>query len=317
MYSNHTPESPRVVKGGCEAAPGLVPYTTSDTQGSTLLELSKILHVSSRLSRLRRMKHHVRTASRLVKETMSRSGSKWRALFVTLTYRPGVDWSPRHITSFIKCAKQWASRRGAAFGYVWVAEVQRRGAVHYHLVAWLPSGLRLPRPDKRGWWKWGSTNVQSVKRNAVGYLMKYVSKGIHGDDPDLPSGARICGSGGLDSLARDEFHFWRLPRYVRECISVGDRCRRRPGGGWVCPKTGEFWRSDYGLFGVSHVSHPDDCNGVSRRDTWILLSDTYKRVKAPFFFDHALIELDNSIRAEEAFYRLRSLSVFELFPVWA
>lgn len=250
---------------------GLVPYSTSDTA---------FVAVSNVDSRLRRMKHHVRTAGRLISETMARTGRKWRAVFVTLTYREGVVWEPRHVADYFKNLRTWASRQGFVPGYVWVAEMQKRGAVHYHACIWIPRHLQLPLPDRkvRPWWPHGSSNVQSVRRNAVGYLMKYVSKGVSGRDPDFPRGARICGSGGLDKLASDEFHYWRLPRYVRQNVQIGDRCMRAKGGGWVRRSDGRIWRSDFGLFAVCRRGREADCRGAPRRDErLILLHRRYKR----------------------------------------
>jgi hypothetical protein len=42
--------------------------------------------------------------------------------FLTLTYRPGVDWQPRHITECLKRMRHWVERRGVRFRYLWVAE---------------------------------------------------------------------------------------------------------------------------------------------------------------------------------------------------
>lgn len=275
---------------------GLVPYTTSHTsdgqRAATVFEVGAMLGVSAVENRLRRLKHHVRTASRLIKETMHREGRKWRAVFVTLTYRPGVEWSPKHVASFLNNVRMWGARQGVRLGYVWVAEMQKRGAVHYHAVIWLPARLQMPRPDgKRGWWRHGTSNVQTVKRNAIGYLMKYVSKGV-GNYPDLPSGARVCGSGGLDRMARNEFHYWRLPRYVRSGLESetwgplrpGElwdgrmRAFRAGGGGWCSRASGEVWRSEFGLFGIARKGRGEDCNGRAlRQDTVCVLSERYKR----------------------------------------
>lgn len=327
MSANHTLIAPGVVKGGGAAASGLVPYTTTHTgrgnrtwdasdfpKPTTVLERLAMPTFSARQNRLVRMKHHVRTASRLIKETMSRNGRKWRALFVTLTYRPGVSWQSNHMTLFFTNVRNWANRQGAALGYVWVAEMQRRGAVHYHAVVWLPASLRLPRPDKRGWWRHGSTNVQAVKRNATGYLMKYVSKGVRGDDPDLPAGARMCGSGGLDAMARDEFHYWRLPRYVRQNVTIGERCRRVKGGGWASTVSGEVWRSDWGLYGIAYRPMDPDCNGRPRRaDAIIMLSDTYKRQSCVMRMDPAVVERVHEIQREEAWDLVMSGSIAGVF----
>ena len=319
MCANHTPRDAGVVKRDGEAGPGLVPYTTSDTPlnkvwdtpdypvSDVLLQIQAMPTISARQSRLLRLKHHVRTASRLIKETMARGGRKWRAVFVTLTYKPGVEWSARHITGYIKNVRMWAKRRGSSMGYVWVAEMQKRGAVHYHAVIWIPASLRLPRPDKVGWWRHGSSNVQAVKRNAIGYLMKYVSKGVVGNDPDMPPGSRVCGSGGLDAMARDEFHYWRLPRYVRQNIDIGDRCCRVEGGGWMSRRTGEVWRSDWGLYSISRMKIDPDCNGNFRRsDVITRLSDVYKREKSPFVMNSEVVDMVFAVDRENYFYAQQS-----------
>lgn len=231
-------------------AVGLVPYTTT----RTVVELpapAGMIVVHHDVARLRRMKHHVRTAGRLTAETMARHGGSFRAVFLTLTYADGSSWSGSHLTAFFHRVRSWSARRGFRVRYVWVAELQKRGAIHYHAVIWLPAGVRLPRADSRGWWPHGMTNTKPVKRNAVGYLMKYVSKGCDSSF-DFPKGARICGSAGLDEPAAHEFHWWRLPRYVRQRIVIGERARRAPGGGWLLP-SGEIVESDWGVHMICKV----------------------------------------------------------------
>lgn len=165
--------------------------------------------------------------------------------------------------------------------YLWVAELQQRGAVHYHAVVWLPKGVRLPKPDKRGWWRHGSSNIQGVKRSAVGYLMKYVSKGGLGQ---FPRGCRLCGSGGLDAPASAEFHYWRLPRYMREVMEIGQRAGRVPGGGWMCRETGEMRRSEFGLLGIGRVTR--EANGRKWQVAApILVEGLPEREKAPSGFE--------------------------------
>lgn len=278
-------------------ATGLVPYTTSPTafQGAGLGTNdpnSKTIFLNHSACRLARLKHHLRTASRLVKETMARAGHDWRAVFVTLTYRPGVEWQARHLSVYLDALQKWATRKvGHTLPYVWCAELQKRGAVHYHVVVWLPKGCGIPRPDGRGgWWRHGCSNVKSVKRNAVGYLMKYVSKGcdVGGGRGEFPRGARICGSGGLDKLARCEFTWWRWPRFLREVSGfqtgadfavVAARCRRGAmgvqrarGGGWVWRASGEITRAAWGLVRLM-VPARDKMTGRRGGSTVIVLSD--------------------------------------------
>jgi hypothetical protein len=89
--------------------------------------------------------------------------------------------------------------RDIPFRYVWVAELQKRGALHYHVAIWLPKRVQLPKFDKQGWWPHGSTQ-RLIAKNAVGYLMKYLSKisPFH----KFPKGVRIHGFGGLTQQAR-------------------------------------------------------------------------------------------------------------------
>lgn len=195
------------------------------------------------------MKCGVITSARLHDEEIryKKGGYRWKPLFLTLTYKDIDSWQPKHITNLIKCTREYLKRKGVEFRYVWVAELQKRGAVHYHLIVWLPKGLTLPKPDKRGWWPHGMTNVQWAK-NAVGYIAKYASKG-EDSAYDFPKGLRLHGCGGLGCIARLERAWWALPSWVKE-VFTDKTCRIRPvkGGGRLNCDTGEFiespWRID-------------------------------------------------------------------------
>jgi hypothetical protein len=146
--------------------------------------------------------------------------------------------------------RKWLSRRGHRMSYVWVAEIQsgrfkRTGdaVLHYHVMIWLPKGLSLPKPDKQGWWRHGSTKIEWA-RNPVGYMAKYSSKG--GDcSAKFPKGARIHGCGGLQGEQRQEAGYWRRPRWLREATSIQDQVRRQIGGGWIDLDTGEYYESPW------------------------------------------------------------------------
>lgn len=188
------------------------------------------------------MRCGVITSARLHAQTLP---SGFRAAMVTTTYRPGEPWDARHVTKLIKNARDYMRRRGHKLRYVWVMELTRAGVPHYHLMLWLPRRLRLLKPDKAGWWPWGSTRIEWA-RNAVGYLAKYASKG---QDTAFPHGARIHGSGGLTEAARNERAWWAAPAYVRERCTVEDRPRRARGGGWVVRATGEWFPSLWRVVG--------------------------------------------------------------------
>jgi hypothetical protein len=197
------------------------------------------------------MRRGVRSAAQLLEAQGPAQGFRWRCAFVTLTYRDPEAWEPRHISQLADHVRQYLAKRGIPFLRVWVMELQRRGAPHYHLLIWLPFGVKLPKLDQRGWWPHGSTNMQWA-RSPVGYLMKYASK--VGTATRFPKHARIFGVGGLLRHSR-ALHRWRmLPRYVREKVAVGERVTRlagrwewvdgrrywRPGGGWLVESTGEW-----------------------------------------------------------------------------
>lgn len=187
-----------------------------------------------RKSRLSRMRRAVLNAG---DEIQSEVGSRSRTVMLTLTYRWTWSWQPRHINDLINHCRKWLARRGHPLRYVWVAELQTRGAVHYHVVIWLPRGLTLPKPDKHGWWPHGSTRIEWA-RKPCGYLTKYATKGT---DVEFPKGLRLHGRGGLDEQQRKRVSWWLLPRYVREYFTeVGTRVIRAYKGGWVEISTGEW-----------------------------------------------------------------------------
>jgi len=156
-------------------------------------------------------------------------------IMVTLTYAGTNDaWSPRHVSDFIKRVRQYMARRGVGLRYVWVAELQRRGVIHYHAALFVPRGFVLPKPDDFGWWPHGFTRIE-LARAAVPYLLKYLSKDASKTLGDFPKGARIYGIGGLDFAGRRARRWLGLPGFVQGCGSIFADWRRRVGGGWTTP----------------------------------------------------------------------------------
>ncbi len=204
------------------SAAGLVSLSTSDT--------SPVLEVDTEAARLRRMKRRVVSAASV--HEGSEEGKGLRPAMVTLTYRPGMQWSARHISETLKRVRQWCGRRGHRFRYVWTAELQARGAVHYHVVCWLPSGRGKNPPfwDDQGWWPYGASQCAWAK-NAVGYIVKYASK--IGSKDRLPCGARMHGAGGFKADERLRRSFEARPTWIRMLSYLGQRVRRAHGGGFV------------------------------------------------------------------------------------
>jgi hypothetical protein len=164
--------------------------------------------------RLRRMVRGVVTTARLIQDEMTEERHRFRTAFITLTYRPGVTWTRRHIAELLAHYRKWCKRRRCVFRYVWVLESTKAGVPHYHIVAWLPRGVTPPLPDKQGWWPHGCTQAKWA-RSPVGYIAKYASKGGDGSTK-FPRGARLWGSGGVSAAIRER-RVWALaPTWVRQ-----------------------------------------------------------------------------------------------------
>lgn len=186
--------------------------------------------------------------------SMSRKGHRPDpAYFVTLTYVGVDDWKPEHLTRATDAFRRYCKRVGVPARYLWVSELQKRGAVHYHLVAWLPRGVPMPKWDEPTtapsgrvvdpFWPHGMTNVQKVKTSAVAYLMKYLSK--NSELHVFPKGLRLFGVGGLDSQSRSIRAWSNLPEWLKRQYGVGEL--QRVGSSFVDRQTGEviesIWRS--------------------------------------------------------------------------
>jgi hypothetical protein len=203
--------------------------------------------VDTRAGRLRRMRRAVLTSARLLEADAPKGGFRYRPAMLTLTYRAGVEWGASHVRDCLRLARAWAKRKGFTLRYVWVAELQQRGAVHYHVVVWLP--FRMPMPDRCGWWPHGATRVEWA-RCAVAYLAKYASKGQHAAGT-FPKGCRIHGAGGLSEAAARCRRWWLFPREVREVASPSHDVRRLKGGGFVARSSGEVLPPLWGLVAAS------------------------------------------------------------------
>ena len=212
-----------------EGGGGLVYFSTTCPEGERV-------PLDSKVSRLRRMKSGTITAARLLQEQMQCAAIRYKVVMVTLTYRDIDGYSPNHIREFLHLSRKFLQRRGFRMRYVWVMELQRRGAPHYHVLLWMPKGQTLPKPDKRGWWPHGFTRIEWT-RNAVGYCAKYASKQT---DQQFPRRARIHGCGGLSQQAAMERRWWLSPLWVRDKWQAADDVHRAPKGGFVSRVTGEW-----------------------------------------------------------------------------
>lgn len=207
-------------------------------------------------SRISKMKKTIITGARLIQDRLCGSQGRnamFRPCMLTLTYAKTGEWDACHIRDFLTTVRNWLGRRGHKFRYAWTAELQKRGAVHYHIVIWLPrvgsKFLKLPKVDKKGWWKHGSSNIAWAKK-AVGYITKYASKG-----DDLPAGAkfprgcRLYGVGGLLADDRVVLRFYRAPKFVREHFGEGADIRKVRGG-YIDVVSCSFLKSPWVFWGL-------------------------------------------------------------------
>jgi len=205
--------------------------------------------IDTSITRFQKMRRGVLTSCRLLESDAKAQDSKSFAVFGTLTLRDDVTWDGTMMKEFTHRIRSWCSRRGIPFRYTWSAELTKRKRLHYHFLVWLPRGLMLPKPDRQGWWSWGSTRVEKA-RCAGGYIAKYLSK-VSADISHYPSGARIHGCGGLSGQSLLEARWWRCPSWVREKASSSDRPMRSSGGGFVCRATGELLKSPWLVVGIA------------------------------------------------------------------
>lgn len=109
-----------------------------------------------------------------------------RLVMVGLTVAKVGDYKAGMIRDYVKELKRILSDR--LYGFAWVAELQERGAVHYHLLACIDKSVRVPMPDKSGMWKWGSSNV--VKAKTAYYICSYIGKERQKDLSRFPKSCR-------------------------------------------------------------------------------------------------------------------------------
>lgn len=207
-----------------------------------------------------RMRRNVLNSARLIEGESVRPGFRVRRLFVTLTYRPGVEYRPHHLESLMTSIRNWAARRGCSVPFVRVAELTKAGVPHHHVMLWLPAGLMLPKPDKRGWWPHGATKVERA-RNAVGYLAKYASKGTAGDRR-FPRGLRVFSAGGLSPESRRVRRWWCAPLDARQSLGTAADIRK-VAGGYMDRLTGSLWLSPWRVGWL-----PDPVSGRSALHVW-------------------------------------------------
>jgi|SRR5579859_6369944 len=165
-------------------------------------------------------------------------GVNVRKVMITLTYAGVGDWQAGHIRQYMRRIRKRCGPRLLA--YAWVAELQERGAVHYHILLVCKRGTFIPMPDKSGMWSHGSSKIETAR--TVFYIAKYVGKEYQKMGV-FPRGLRMWAVWiAKDVIGAGERFIFRLsayPRWLRDLVRdelIGG-CRELPkrviGGGWM------------------------------------------------------------------------------------
>lgn len=110
-----------------------------------------------------------------------------RIWMVTLTYKDVDGWRPNHIREYMKKVREKYGKK--LKGYAWVSEIQKRGAVHYHVL--LKMDCKPAMPDKSGMWVHGMSRVELARTSY--YLMAYTGKEYQKEFGKYPKGCRLFG----------------------------------------------------------------------------------------------------------------------------
>jgi hypothetical protein len=108
-------------------------------------------------------------------------------VMVGLTYAKADDYDAGDIREYVKKIKQMMGEKLVAFA--WVAEMQRRGALHYHVLFVVEKGKKIPKPDQSGMWTKGSSSIAKAK--SFYYICEYVGKEYQKNFDAYPKSARL------------------------------------------------------------------------------------------------------------------------------
>ncbi|MGA2503513.1 MAG: hypothetical protein ABSG01_05415 [Anaerolineales bacterium] len=140
-------------------------------------------------------------------------------IMVTLTYAPEYKWEPNHIRAFMLSMRKLLGN--SILAYAWVAELQKRLAIHYHIMFLVPIELEIgedfPYPDQAGIWTYGFTRVE-IARSPF-YLVTYLGKEYQKDFSKFPKGIRVFAVYIHNSDAKIGLRFQSLRPYQQELVN--------------------------------------------------------------------------------------------------
>lgn len=197
----------------------------------------KVGRVEQHNRRLRRM------CARILRSTnfLEQFGSRPAAYTLTYRQRGRLAWTQGEISEMLdKIRQKYRVRKryaGHNLRYVWVAELQRDGTPHFHLILW---DLPLLHLDKEGWTH-GFTSCDGRARNGAAYAVSYAGKLSKRDQKRdaFPKGMRISGMGGLTEGQKMSIRIASLPTWAQAIGGVKRWC------GKIVTENGDILRSPY------------------------------------------------------------------------
>lgn len=246
----HT-DGERASAGGAAAAgPGLASCTTKFPHG-----IDAEIHIDTSKTRVKKLGKSIMHAASHHEAACVREYGRCAPIFGRLSYASDIKPSPQDIRQLWGRCRKWFERQirhfpkseRPRFRFVWVAELTKKGRVHYHYIAFLPPEMKLPMFDSCGWWPHGSTRVERVRyggaNGVAGYCAKYISKATNGNT--FPKGLRIHGTGGLTREEASAKRYHCAPGWVREYFEKEEQPRPMQGGGWFSRITGLIQTSPF------------------------------------------------------------------------
>jgi len=189
-----------------------------------------VIQTDASRSRIARMRRRVRSWAKSLDGVIT---DGHRVVMVTLTYRDVDGWRPNHIRDFMLRLRRRLG--GQLIAYSWVAELQLRGAVHYHVLLVVKKGTNVPFPDDE-LWEHGFTRIETAK--TVYYIVKYTGKEYQ-KVGRFPKGLRMFAvwmSKAVDAVRYWSYRLSALPQWLGDIVfSIADFSSwpcRAVGGGW-------------------------------------------------------------------------------------
>jgi hypothetical protein len=174
--------------------------------------LKKLMWIDLYKARYHRMRQSIMNFAMIAK---MRYFDGYRMVMLDLTYRRIGDWLPNDIDRFVKRLKQRLGEN--LMCYAWVAELQDRGAIHYHMIVIVKRGTNIPKLDKSGLWPHGCTRRATAETPY--YMVTYVGKEYQKNFSEFQKGARCFGVGFFEAELRNRYRFECMKQWEKDYLT--------------------------------------------------------------------------------------------------